>query len=85
MTDNQQEKAVQRLSDEIIEALGNLLDYDTQEDRQKYFKETLSEAMQKLSKEEVINILNFVMVDYEIFFDIFESSLERSRNAASKG
>ncbi len=79
---NQQEAAVQRLSDEILLALGKLTDYDTTADRRKYFKEAAKDAVQKLTKDDVINILEFVIVDYELFFDIFEESIQRSKRAS---
>jgi hypothetical protein len=79
---NNQEKAVQKLSDEILLALGTLTDYDTTDDRRKYFKEAAADALKNLTKEEVIDILEFVIVDYELFFDIFEQSIERSKRAS---
>jgi hypothetical protein len=81
---NAQEKSTQRLTDEICAALGDLNDYPSNEDRRKYFKEAIIEALDNLTKAEVTDILSFVLEDYELFFDIFEQSAQRSTKNESQ-
>jgi hypothetical protein len=80
MTFNSKEISVQRLTDEILLSLGNLADYENAEDRKKYFSEAMDEALAKMTKKEITDVLLFVIEDYEMFFDIFEQCIDRSKN-----
>ena len=79
-----QERAVQRFSDQLMDGLLGLEESDD-ETRRTRFREVAAQALNKLTKEEVIEILGFLMTDHEVFFDVFEKSVARSKNAASKG
>jgi len=74
-----EDKAVQKFTDEIVNYLGNLKEYETDDEKKQYFEAAYNAAIAKLTKEEVAAMLKFVILDYEIFFDIFKSSADRSK------
>jgi hypothetical protein len=76
---NTEDEAVQKFTDEIVNYLGNLKEYETDDDKKQYFDAAYDAAIANLTKDEVAAMLKFVIADYEIFFDIFKSSADRSK------
>jgi hypothetical protein len=74
-----EDAAVQKFTDEIVNYLGNVGEYRTDEDRTQYFEAAYAEAIKNLTKDDIAAMLKFVIFDYEIFFDIFASSAARSK------
>jgi hypothetical protein len=74
-----EDQAVQKFTDEIVNYLGNLHEYETDDEKRQYFDAAYTAAIAKLTKDEVAAMLKFVIADYEIFFDIFAKSAARSK------
>jgi hypothetical protein len=78
-----EDAAVQKFTDEIVNYLGNLKEYETDDEKKRYFDEAFNAAIAKLTKDEVAAMLKFVIADNEIFFDIFASSAARSKRVGA--
>jgi len=76
---NAQEAAVAKFT----EALFGFMDKSsnaTADSKRQSFEEAMRDALETLSKQEVIEILFFVVNDHELFFDIFEQSVKNVRS-----
>jgi hypothetical protein len=72
------EDAVVRFTEEILN-LTSRADRSASVEAMKSGLELAAEqALQTLTKEQVIDILMFVVFDHELFFDIFEQAVSRS-------
>lgn len=67
-------EAVEKFSMAILEIVAQ-----ADKNAPKEFEKAAEEALATLTKEEVIQILMFLIVDHEIFFDIFDQSTSRNK------
>ena len=74
------DKSFQKFVDEILNALGDLTDYPSDEDRVKYYHEAVKIALDQLSKQQLIDLLFFALIEREIFSDEFEATILRRKN-----
>lgn len=76
---NSENEAVEAFSEAVLEAIGST--DKNQSDRAAKFEEALLKATERLSKEQIVKVLMFLITDHDLFFDIFEQSVSRIKTA----
>lgn len=80
---NEQEQAVEKFTSALLEIMDRQSNA-TAAEKHKSFISAARAAAATLTKEEIIDILFFVIQDHELFFDVFGLSVSRSDASARR-
>lgn len=76
------EESVAKFTEEIVNLMSKADAAAPVDELKSNLELAVEQALQCLTKEQVVDVLMFVVFDHELFFDIFQQEVSRSKTVA---